>query len=247
VEALRASTIAADKNPLAVRPAASQQSDSAVIGPTEQARLGLADDPRRLAAGGQEVSSKSISERFVSVWHPKYDDIESDEEEYQYLVAKTELICSSEDLMPPDIFKRIIHWKSPRVKGKIEWDKYQTYAMEVKASIGEPNIRGIERLENLYGIGVPVASTILHFVHPDKVPIIDKRTVGVLNHFNSLASKGTGLKDFQGFMDAVLDLHRKLPNFTLREIDRAMFAFHKSNPQIFGNLSNPKNLSAGSC
>jgi hypothetical protein len=48
VEALRASTIAADKNPLAVRPAASQQSDSAVIGPTEQARLGLADDPRRI-------------------------------------------------------------------------------------------------------------------------------------------------------------------------------------------------------
>jgi hypothetical protein len=39
---------AVDKNPLAVRPAASQQSDSAVIGPTGQARLGLADDPRRL-------------------------------------------------------------------------------------------------------------------------------------------------------------------------------------------------------
>jgi hypothetical protein len=48
VEALRASTIAADKNPIAVRLAASQQSDSAVIGPTGQARLGLADDPRRL-------------------------------------------------------------------------------------------------------------------------------------------------------------------------------------------------------
>jgi hypothetical protein len=41
VEALRASTIAAHNNPLAVRPAASQQSDSAVIGPTGHARLGL--------------------------------------------------------------------------------------------------------------------------------------------------------------------------------------------------------------
>jgi hypothetical protein len=55
VEALRASTIAADKNPLAVRPAASQQSDSAFIGPTGQARLGLADDPRRLWALGFRI------------------------------------------------------------------------------------------------------------------------------------------------------------------------------------------------
>jgi hypothetical protein len=48
VEALCASTIAADKNPLAVRLVAAHQSDAAVIGPTGQARLGLADDPRRL-------------------------------------------------------------------------------------------------------------------------------------------------------------------------------------------------------
>jgi hypothetical protein len=50
VEALRASTIAADKNPIAVRREASQQSDAAVIGPTGQARLGLAANPRRLDA-----------------------------------------------------------------------------------------------------------------------------------------------------------------------------------------------------
>jgi hypothetical protein len=35
------------QNRLLFGPAASQQSDSAVIGPTGQARLGLADDPRR--------------------------------------------------------------------------------------------------------------------------------------------------------------------------------------------------------
>jgi hypothetical protein len=43
-------------NPLAVRPAASQQSDAAVIGPTGQARLGLADDPRRLGNFGNSLN-----------------------------------------------------------------------------------------------------------------------------------------------------------------------------------------------
>jgi hypothetical protein len=37
-----------DKNPLAFRPAASQPSDSAVMGPTGQARLRLTADPWRL-------------------------------------------------------------------------------------------------------------------------------------------------------------------------------------------------------
>jgi hypothetical protein len=44
-----------DKNLLAVRPASAQQSDAAVIGPTGQARLGLADDPRRLEHKKDEI------------------------------------------------------------------------------------------------------------------------------------------------------------------------------------------------
>ena len=199
---------------------------------------------------GQEiyvVFTENIDEHFVSAWHPKYDDIESDEPEYQCLVAKTENICSSRSLMPVDIFRRIVHWKSPRVKGKIEWNNYKKYATEVKNAMNEPNVHGIKRLISLYGIGVPVASTILHFIHPNKIPIIDKRTTGVLSHFNFLSSTGTEIRHYPNFMDAVIKLHSELSFFTLREIDRAMFAYHKSNPKIFGRLNNPKNRNAKHC
>lgn len=40
--------------------------------------------------------------------------------------------------------------------------------------------RKIEMLDDLPGIGIPVASAILHFIKPDRFPIVDFRTVEAL-------------------------------------------------------------------
>jgi hypothetical protein len=94
-------------------------------------------------------------------------------------------------------------------------------------------------LFELPGIGAPVASTLLQFIYPSLFPIIDRRTVDVLRHFGYIQYKSTGIAQYPAFMAAVLAIRDYCPKWTLREIDRAIFAFHKQNVALFGTLSKP--------
>ena len=94
-------------------------------------------------------------------------------------------------------------------------------------------------LVDLPGIGAPVASTFLQFFYPSSFPIIDRRTVAVLCHFGYIQHKSTGIAQYPAFMAAVLAVRDCCPKWGLREIDRAVFAYHKQNTALFGTLSEP--------
>jgi len=81
-------------------------------------------------------------------------------------------------------------------------------------------------LDELYGIGVPVASTILHFMYPDRYPIMDVRTVEVLNFAGYLKSKQRNQRQYIPFRATILALMQQY-RCSLREIDRALFAYDK--------------------
>ena len=83
------------------------------------------------------------------------------------------------------------------------------------------------------GIGVPVAFTILHFMYSGNYPIMDMRTVEVLQAYGYITRKSRDLKRFPEFQDAVLSIQNSHPRWSLRQIDRAIFAFHKNNPELF--------------
>lgn len=136
------------------------------------------------------------------------------------------------------MFIGILNWKSPRVKGIVRKDDFNYYAKGIKQAISASESQKIEILDDLYGIGIPVASTILHIIYPKIYPIVDFRTVEVLKkagYFNkSMYFYRNTLKGYDIFRAAIKDIANQNPKWNLRQIDRALFAYHKTNAHLFG-------------
>ncbi len=177
-----------------------------------------------------------IDDSFISKWHPKYDELENDEKEYCDLIVKVSEELSKGDTLSKDVFISILNWKSPRVKGKIR-DDFEHYSKGIKQAINAPENQKIEILDDLYGIGIPVASTVLHIIYPKIFPIVDFRTVEVLKragYFNkSMYFYRNTLNGYDIFRAKIKDIANQNPNWNLRQIDRALFAYHKTNAHLF--------------
>ncbi len=176
-----------------------------------------------------------IDSEFIEKWEPKYDEIESDQNEYLRLVKQVSDEINDNQNIKLETFKKIIDWKSSRAKGYVKWDNYNIYQRIFKQIINPESSQKMRTLDALPGIGPPVASTILHFIYPDVFPIYDFRTVEVLKYFNYLTSITVSLAQYPNFTEIILKIRKNLVNYDLRQIDRALFAFHKSNPAIFKN------------
>lgn len=83
----------------------------------------------------------------------------------------------SEDLSLGTISKttfiEILNWKSPRLKGIVRLAEFGNYESGIKRALDAPDDQKLSILDDLYGIGVPTASTILHIIYPSKFPIMD--------------------------------------------------------------------------
>jgi hypothetical protein len=91
-----------------------------------------------------------------------------------------------------------------------------------------PDENKVGILLSLPGVGVPVASTILHFLYPERFPIMDVRTAEVL-YFSAklIKSKQRDSNNYDPFRVAIMNIHQKCSGCSLREIDRSLSAFHK--------------------
>lgn len=65
-------------------------------------------------------------------------------------------------------FVKLLKWKSPRLLGIVPLDRYNEYNDKIKEAIAAADNEKLQLLDELYGVGVPVASTILHFIYPNK-------------------------------------------------------------------------------
>ena len=180
-----------------------------------------------------------IDDQFIQTWHPRYDKTEDDELEYRRLLNRVRAEMETGRSLTRQTFTEILNWKSARVKGRIDWLAFEAYTNAIHQC---QSVSGMERmilLVELPGIGAPVASTFLQFLYPSSFPIIDRRTVDVLRHFGYIRYKSTGIAQYPAFMAAILALRDQYPKWSLREIDRAVFSFHKQNTSLFGTLSKP--------
>jgi hypothetical protein len=143
------------------------------------------------------------------------------------------LKCVSKDIsqgfISESTFKDIINWKSPRVKGKMKKD-FEYYDQAIKQVLLSPDHEKLQILIGLDGIGVPVASTILNFIYPDKFPIMDVRVTEALCEFKYLNVKARSLKNYSRYRKVILEIVRD-SGCSMREVDRALFAYHKINDQ----------------
>lgn len=169
-----------------------------------------------------------IDVNFIDEWEKVYDSHESDENNYKLILESVASEFVRYNSITKDTFIRLISWKSPRLKGIIKLNEFETTYKPVIShlKVGNESRTMIRSLVSQYGIGTPVASTILHFVHPDTFPIIDIRTTESLNHFGLWSYKTITEDNYWYFCEVITKIKLDTGR-TLREIDRALFSFHK--------------------
>jgi hypothetical protein len=81
--------------------------------------------------------------------------------------------------------------------------------------------------ERAKGFGIPVASTVLHFLDPKRFPIMDIRTREMLYLTDEIESMmGDNPKKYEQFRSAMLRI-QNTTGCNLHKIDRALWHFHK--------------------
>jgi len=135
-------------------------------------------------------------------------------------------------------FLEIVRWKSVRAIRKAENNPKEIIEEITKLALEVNNEEvKIRVLTSLKGVSIPMASSILTIVNPEKYGVIDIRAWHSLYNLGLINYK----KDTFNIKDWLLYLNiiRKLAgesNLTPREIDKALFMYDKINRQ--GNLYN---------
>lgn len=174
------------------------------------------------------IPNTIIDDDFIEKWHPLYDNSEigGDYIEYEQIVEKVSSDISSRGTILKSTFYDIINWKSARTKGKLRSD-YTYYEDAIRKVLAVPVQQKLSILIELEGIGVPVGSTILHFIYPLIFPIMDARVTDVLYDFGYLKAKIKSINNYSKYHKVILDIESQ-SKYSLREIDRALFAYDKT-------------------
>lgn len=180
-----------------------------------------------------------IDSAFISTWHPKYDESESDKPEYKTLLAQIRDELNQKGTLSKETFIGVLDWKSPRVKGIVRLNEFAIYEKGIADAVRAGKNQKLGVLCELHGIGGPVGSTLLHLIYPNEFPIIDIRTVETLHRAGLLQSLSTDLARYPAFAREILKIASENPAFSLREIDRALFAYHKMflSPKLKGKMA----------
>lgn len=168
-----------------------------------------------------------IDTEFIITWQTRYDEIARDEKEYQSILRAVRQEIENNQSIQKETFEKIIRWKSARVMGHIAWNAFSKYETGIRAVLPLKCQNKMAILDRLPGIGPAVAATILHFIFPDKFPIYDFRTVEVLHEAKYLDSSIVSAKRYPKFQKAITKIKEDLSIYNLRQIDRALFAYHK--------------------
>lgn len=182
----------------------------------------------------------TIDSAFIEKWEPQYDEIECDEVAYKEILAAVSKNISDNRTLSKSTFERILDWKSRRVKGIVKWEEFDIYAEKFTECLQAPKDQKLPLLDELYGIGVPVASTILHFIDPRHFPIMDVRTVEALYYSGYIESKQRDQKRYVSFRTTMMSIVQQNPCWSLRQVDRALFTYHKRELEPAIRRNSPK-------
>lgn len=173
----------------------------------------------------------AIDDAFIREWHPKY--LEEDEGDYELLIATVAREMHSGGTVTKETFLAIWNWKGAmRVIRHVRIEDYDTlYAPAFRRVAKEPPHRKLASLigpsVKLPGVEAATGSTIIHFIHPELMPIIDVRTIGALFEAGLISTRQKDLAHYEEFRRAIEGIKRDCTNWSLRQIDRALFAYHK--------------------
>jgi hypothetical protein len=170
---------------------------------------------------------RKIDDSFIEKWSPKFDGGVRGEDSYHHLISQVHNEIGKKGCLTKPTFISIINWKSPRVRPIFERNDYRIYKNGIKRCLSETDDNKLSVLVELPGIGAPIGSTILHFIYPDSFPIMDVRTCEALHSLGYISSKSRDEKRYPAFRKAILDIQKRCGQYSLRQIDKALFAYHK--------------------
>lgn len=172
-----------------------------------------------------------IDNNFVQKWAKVYDcrfrggKAVGEEEAIRDWLSKQ----SEPKFLNKEYFVRLGRWKSARVTKHYESNEDKEIQDVTRATYLKTDaLEKLRSLMTLKGVGVPVASTIIHYMQSDEFPIFDYHCrhvlleTGIWNRDKNDASARAWL-----FYVAIMrDLAAKL-DVTLRDLDKALFAYDK--------------------
>ena len=194
---------------------------------------------------------------FIKNWEDEYYQCAGalqDEREYQSILIAVQNETSQLHGIAAHTLRRILKWKDSRerVIRSVDWGRYDTiyaprFRLIISGSISDHHklfilIWDKSKLSSRLpvppgtlsdvcgrasGFGVPVASTVLHFIMPDRFPIIDIRTAETLYLAGKIRSPDRGdYRIYDLFRSVTLGIAARTGR-SLHEIDRALFAYHR--------------------
>ena len=183
-----------------------------------------------------------IYSKFIKNWIP--DDQDNPQEDEYKAILKT---IQGQDLrIDKETFQKLYDWKAARSKKYLEvknnYKLYESAFKEISDLKDEEKIKfylKTKERKKLPGILEPIASTILHFLYPDKFPIKDIRTVGTLRDKGLL----TGKVSYNEYRRVIFEIHKDCgAEFSLRQIDRALFTYNEEKELLIRVLEGKKSI-----
>ncbi|EJF36110.1 hypothetical protein ACSQ7D_11450 [Capnocytophaga sp. G1920] len=125
-------------------------------------------------------------------------------------------------------FMQICLWKSRRAKKRYDSNDATLVKKITKEAFAESDEKKkIEKLTELKGVRIPVASAILSVTDSDNnYPIIDERCMQALKTLYKIEWKVITSNSWLNYLDFIRKLARE-HNKTAREIEKGLFAFNR--------------------
>jgi hypothetical protein len=122
-------------------------------------------------------------------------------------------------------FLTVCEWKTPRSRPRVERNAAPVVERATRRALGSPEERErMEALVELEGVGVPTASTLLHFAFPDDYPILDVRALESLGHTGRSTAYSLGF--WLDYLEACRELAMR-HGVSIRTLDKALWQHSK--------------------
>jgi hypothetical protein len=120
-----------------------------------------------------------------------------------------------------DDFLTIVRWKSARALPRAERNTAASVSTATRASFAaKDELSRIAAMTGLEGVGVPVASALLHFAFPDAYPILDFRALASLGESTTMTQYSPSF--WARYVERCRDL-AKDAGVSLRDLDKALW------------------------
>lgn len=173
----------------------------------------------------------TLDRSFVQRWCGRYNEIFRDSYDETEEKAIRNWLSKQGDpkYLNKEYFVRLGRWKTKRQTSNYEANDENTIIQMTRCAYqANDALVKLSILKTLKGVGVAVAGTILHYLHPDRFPIFDYHARTALKKAN-LWNRDVGDDRAQAWLeytDTMNELAERL-GVSLRDLDKALFAYDK--------------------